>query len=161
MEFQGRGPEVAKQLLDVLKGALEGYAVSAEDAETSGQEWSRTIAVRKGSWVGVDVDLKQESPQSATVVEVDRASKGSTVGILVAVVLAIVLAIASGDPILEALGITSVKTTLTVGLAALGFMFVTVPVAIGVTKLLGRGGAQESEALQSRITALIETARTP
>jgi hypothetical protein len=146
---------MASFLLNALRSEFADYAIAPEAADTSEGTWSRSITVRKGLWVGVDIELEQRQGGPVTL-EVVQSSKGQAIGVLVGVTAAVMTALVWGDPLLSALGISSVKSTVTVAVSALAFCFVTVPVALLGGRVLGAGAATECAALHDRVVALIQ-----
>ena len=152
MVKSGQAEPISAAVLQTLTSELRGYEVSAAEPISTGGKWSRQIAVRKGSWVGVDVDVEQTDPSTVTL-SIDRGSKGGTIALLAGLALAVALAIP--DPLLKAIGIDFVRTNLTIALAAIAYAFLTVPLAFFVVRLVGRSGAAESMRLEEQIAALL------
>jgi hypothetical protein len=146
---------MANFLLNALRSEFADYAIAPEAADTAEGAWSRSITVRKGLWVGVEIELAQRQGGPVTL-EVVQSSKGQAIGVLVGVAAAVITALVWGDPLLLALGISSLKSTVTVAVCALAFCFVTIPVALLGCRVLGAGATTECAELRDRVVALIQ-----
>lgn len=153
IKLQGNGKQICSQTQQALASALSGYAVSLGEATRERGTWSRTIAVRKGAWVGADVDIEQSG--EAVTLEVSRASKAASVALALGLLAAISGSFLAGDPLLSLVGLAGWHSNLTLALTAIALCFVTIPLALVVVRLVGAGAVRESAALQARIEALI------
>lgn len=147
----------AKELLDQLEGTVKtrypDYDFSRETTrdEDSGVT-THTLSLRQGLWRGADVEIKAGASES--MIELNAASKGKTTLMLAAVALAIAIPFLAGDPVLEAMGITAVRSNLTIALAAIPCMIITIPLSMLLARVLGGTGAKESERLVESLKIL-------
>lgn len=148
-----KGPQVATQLQQLVEARCPGITVTHEDGEPSEGRWSRTIELRQGRWVGVDIELREQD--GITTITTETGSQGATALMLLAVVVALGLSLSTGDWLLRLIGVHGLATSLTVALGTFPFLFVTIPAAMAAQSALGRSGAAESQRLLIQVNALV------
>jgi hypothetical protein len=158
MQILGTGTTVISEIQAIVKVGVAELELSVGDPSTDDDsgKWKQSLHLRRGTWTGVDIDLSQTKGSDSVDVEISTASKGGSVLFIGAIVLAIAGAFLSGDPLLRAVGITAFSTNLTVALAALALMFVTVPVAMITGRVIGASGAKESNQVVEKVTQLLQ-----
>jgi hypothetical protein len=152
--IDAKGPQLATKLQQLIAARCPGVAVTHEDEEPSEGRWSRTIELRQGRWIGVDIELREQDGK--TTITTDTGSQGAAALMLLAVVVALGLSLATGDWILRLIGVHGLATSLTVALGTFPFLFVTVPAAMAVQSALGRSGVAESQRLLVQVNALLD-----
>ena len=148
-----KGPLVATKLQQLIEARCPGIAVTHEDGEPSEGCWSRTIELRQGRWVGVDIELREQD--GTTTISTETGSQGAAALMLLAVVVALGLSLSTGDWLLRLIGVNGLATSLTVALGTFPFLFITVPAAMATQSALGRSGAAESQRLLIQVNALV------
>ncbi len=152
--IDAKGPLLATKLQQLIAARCPGVAVTHEDEEPSEGLWSRTIELRQGRWIGVDIELREQDGK--TTITTETGSQGAAALMLLAVVVALGLSLATGDWILRLIGVHGLATSLTVALGTFPFLFVTVPAAMAVQSALGRSGVAESQRLLVQVNALLD-----
>ena len=158
MQILGTGTTVISEIQAIVKAGVAELVLSVGDASTDNDsgKWKQSIHLRRGTWTGIDIDLSQTKGSDSVDVEISTASKGGTVLLIGAMVVAIAGALLSGDPLLRAVGITGYTTNITLALTALALMFITVPVAMILGRIIGASGAKESKKLVEKVTQLLQ-----
>lgn len=152
--IHGRGADIATTLQQRIRATCPGVTLSHDDPESAEGRWTQSIQLRQGRWTGVDIEVREQDGQ--TTIETETGSQGASTLLILAVVLALGLSLASGDWLLQLVGVRGVTTTLTRALGTIPFLFVTVPAAMAAQFVLGRGGAAESQRLLERVDALVD-----
>lgn len=148
------GEDCSRKLQQALSSTTPGLRVEVEDPTKGEASWSQTLSLRKGLWVGVDIELVERDKK--TQIEVSVASQGQTMLLLLAVVAALLGALVGGDLILPLVGLGGYTSKLTLAISVILFLFITVPTAMLLSKLLGKGGEEENKRLQELVSQLLK-----